>query len=53
MILKILKLLLGGLPAAEIKYTVPQFKKMIDAYKEINDDQLKENLKDFKKKLFL
>ena len=39
--------IMGGLPAAEIKYTIPQFKKMIDAYKEINDNQLKENLKEF------
>ncbi len=39
--------IMGGLPAAEVKYTVKNFKKMLNAYKEINHIQLKENLKDF------
>ncbi len=39
--------IMGGLPAAEVKYTVNQFKNMLDAYKEIDDKSLKENLKEF------
>ena len=42
---------MGGLPAAEVKYNVKQFKQMLDAYKEINDIQLKENLSEFLKEI--
>ncbi len=43
--------IMGGLPASEIKYTVNQFKNMLDAYKEISPDQLKNNLKEFLKEI--
>ena len=39
--------IMGGLPAAEVKYNIKDFKKMLDAYKEINENDLKENLKNF------
>ncbi len=38
---------MGGLPAAEKKYTVKEFKKMLDSYSDINEKELKNNLKYF------
>ena len=39
--------IMGGLPAAEKKYTIKEFKEMLIAYKDINNNDLKQNLKDF------
>ena len=41
--------IMGGLPAAEKKYTVNEFKKMLDVYDNINKEELRSNLKDFLK----
>jgi mannonate dehydratase len=46
--LKNLKIaVMGGLPASEKKYSIEGFKKMLKAYKNITDTDLKENLRDF------
>jgi len=46
--LKNLKIaVMGGLPASEKKYSIEGFKKMLQAYKNIKDIDLKENLRDF------
>lgn len=39
--------IMGGLPAAEKKYNVNEFLKMLNAYKDINKNDLRENLKEF------
>ncbi|MDB0003314.1 mannonate dehydratase [Alphaproteobacteria bacterium] len=39
--------IMGGLPASETNYSVNSFKQMLDAYKNINHDNLRGNLKDF------
>ncbi len=39
--------IMGGLPAAEKKYTIKEFKKMLDAYSNVNEDELRSNLKEF------
>ena len=39
--------IMGGLPASETKYSINQFKEMLDTYKGINDKDLKENLREF------
>ncbi len=38
---------MGGLPASEKKYSIDGFKKMLQAYKNITNFDLKENLRDF------
>ncbi len=43
--------IMGGLPAAEKKYSIGSFKKMLQAYKNIQDKDLKENLKYFLKEI--
>ncbi len=43
--------IMGGLPAAEKKYNVRDFIKMINAYKDINKNNLRENLKEFLKEV--
>ena len=46
--IKNLKLsIMGGLPAAEKKYNVNEFLKMLNAYKDISKNDLRENLKEF------
>ncbi len=39
--------IMGGLPAAEKKYSVNEFKKMLEAYKNVNKEELRSNLKEF------
>ena len=39
--------IMGGLPAAEKQYTISEFKKMLQAYKDIDKDELRSNLKEF------
>ena len=39
--------IMGGLPAAEKKYTINEFKKMLEAFKYVNKNILRENLKEF------
>ena len=39
--------ILGGLPASETNYSINGFKKMLEAYKNIQNQDLKENLRDF------
>ena len=41
------KSVMGGLPAAEKKYSISEFKKMLISYKEFDDKDLKQNLKEF------
>ena len=38
---------MGGLPASETNYSISGFKKMLDAYKNIEHSDLRENLRDF------
>ena len=46
--IKNLKLaVMGGLPASETKYSVSEFKEMLSAYKDINDRDIKQNLREF------
>ena len=46
--IKNLKLaVMGGLPASETKYSVSEFKKMLSAYKDMNNKDLKQNLREF------
>ena len=42
---------MGGLPAAEKKYTVEEFKEMLLSYKDINNDELKNNFSEFLKEI--
>ena len=39
--------IMGGLPAAEKKYNVREFIEMLNAYKDISRNELRENLKEF------
>ena len=39
--------ILGGLPASETNYSISGFKKILDAYKNVQNKDLKENLRDF------
>ncbi len=39
--------IMGGLPAAEKKYTVNEFKQMLEIYKNVDKDELRSNLKEF------
>ena len=45
------KSIMGGLPAAERKYSISEFKKMLIAYKDIDSIDLKQNLKEFLKEI--
>ena len=45
------KSVMGGLPAAEKKYSISQFKKMLISYKDFTDEDLKQNLKEFLKEI--
>tara|TARA_Y100001970_G_C14123667_1_gene797728 strand:- start:671 stop:1306 length:636 start_codon:yes stop_codon:yes gene_type:complete len=42
---------MGGLPAAEKKYTIQEFKNMLAAYKDFNNEDLSNNLKEFLKEI--
>ena len=39
--------IMGGLPASEKNYSINEFKKMLDAYKNVKHGDLRENLRDF------
>ena len=39
--------IMGGLPASETNYSISEFKKMLDTYKNIQHKDLRENLSDF------
>jgi len=39
--------IMGGLPASEKNYSISGFKKMLDAYKNVQHKDLRENLRDF------
>ena len=39
--------IMGGLPASEKNYSINEFKKMLDAYKNVKHSDLRENLRDF------
>ena len=39
--------IMGGLPASEKNYSINSFKQMLDAYKNVDHDNLRENLIDF------
>jgi len=43
--------IMGGLPASETNYSVNSFKQMLDAYKNVDQDNLRENLIDFLKEI--
>ena len=43
--------IMGGLPASETKYSINKFKNMLDAYKYLNDIDLKANLSEFIKEI--
>tara|TARA_Y100000741_G_scaffold343041_1_gene306529 strand:- start:309 stop:1496 length:1188 start_codon:yes stop_codon:yes gene_type:complete len=43
--------IMGGLPAAEKKYTINEFKKMLEEFKYVNKNILRENLKEFLKEI--
>ena len=43
--------IMGGLPASETNYSINSFKQMLDAYKNINHDNLRGNLRDFLKEI--
>ena len=45
------KSVMGGLPAAEKKYSISEFKKMLISYKDFDDKDLKQNLKEFLKEI--
>ena len=50
--IKNLKLaVMGGLPASETKYSVSEFKEMLSAYKDMNDKDIKQNLREFIKEI--
>jgi len=42
---------MGGLPAAEKKYTINEFKEMLLSYKDIDNDELKNNFSEFLKEI--
>ena len=42
---------MGGLPAAEKKYSIKEFKEMLLAYKDFKDEDLRNNLKYFLKEI--
>ena len=42
---------MGGLPAAEKKYTIKEFKEMLLSYKGIDNDELKNNFSEFLKEI--
>ena len=42
---------MGGLPAAEKKYTIEEFKEMLLSYKDIDNDELKNNFSEFLKEI--
>ena len=42
---------MGGLPAAEKKYSIKEFKEMLLAYKDLKDEDLRNNLKYFLKEI--
>ena len=42
---------MGGLPAAEKKYTIEEFKEMLLSYKNIDNDELKNNFSEFLKEI--
>lgn len=46
---KLIRNIIAGLPGAEEGYTLEQFQNVLDAYKEIGPDQLRENLHAFVK----
>jgi len=43
--------IMGGLPAAEKKYTIVEFKEMLLSYKDIGNDELKNNFSQFLKEI--
>ena len=43
--------IMGGLPASEKNYSINSFKQMLDAYKNVDHDNLRENLIDFLKEI--
>jgi mannonate dehydratase len=43
--------IMGGLPASETNYSINSFKQMLDAYKNVDHDNLRENLIDFLKEI--
>lgn len=43
--------IMGGLPASETNYSINSFKHMLDAYKNVDHDNLRENLIDFLKEI--
>ena len=43
--------IMGGLPASETNYSINSFKQMLDAYKNVNHDNLRDNLIDFLKEI--
>ena len=43
--------ILGGLPAAEVKYTIDEFKNMLKAYDEVDKETLKNNFSEFLKEI--
>ena len=43
--------IMGGLPAAEKKYNVNEFNEMLNSYKDIDKNNLRENLKEFLKEI--
>ncbi len=42
---------MGGLPAAEKKYTIEEFKEMLLSYKDISNNELKNNFSEFLKEI--
>ena len=50
--IKNLKLaVMGGLPASETKYSVSEFKEMLSAYKDMDNIDIKQNLREFIKEI--
>ena len=43
--------IMGGLPAAEKKYTINEFKRMLEKFKDVNKNTLRENLIEFLKEI--
>ncbi|MDC0195155.1 mannonate dehydratase, partial [Alphaproteobacteria bacterium] len=43
--------IMGGLPASETNYSIREFKKMLDVYRNIQHKDLRENLSDFIKEI--
>ena len=42
---------MGGLPASETKYSVSEFKEMLSAYKDMDNNDIKQNLREFIKEI--